>query len=172
MPTLDHIRGPVEAPLTLLEYGDYDCPYCAETADVVDELREQYGDRLRFVWRHLPLDDVHPGAQIAAEAAEAAAAQGRFWDMHDRLIRAEPMQDLDTLIDHAQALGLDLDRFVDDIQEEAHSGRIGLNVKGAEDSEAQGTPTFYVNGVRHDGPWDAESLAAALDAAAPSPAAV
>jgi Na+/H+ antiporter NhaA len=170
MPTLDHIRGLEDAPLTLLEYGDYECPYCATSADVVDELRERFGDELRFVWRHLPLDDVHPGAQLAAEAAEAAAAQGRFWDMHDRLIRDEPLLDLDQLIDHAQALELDLDRFVDDVQEEAHSGRIGLNVRGAEQSDAQGTPTFYVNGVRHDGPWDADTLAEALRAGTPAPA--
>lgn len=166
-PELDHVRGPEDAPLTLLEYGDYECPYCARSGEVVDALRSRFGDELRFVWRHLPLEDQHPGALLAAEGAEAAADQGRFWAMHDRLLRDEGPLDLSGLVDHAQALDLDLDRFVDDVQERAHAGRIGLNVRGAADSQARGTPTFYVNGVRHDGDWDADTLAAELEATRP-----
>ncbi|WP_205696262.1 Na+/H+ antiporter NhaA [Conexibacter sp. SYSU D00693] len=162
-PELDHVRGPADAPLELLEYGDYECPYCGRSAEVVDELRARLGDRLRFVWRHLPLEDVHPGARLAAESAEAAGAQGRFWEMHDRLLRDDEPVDLSRMVDHAQALGLDLDRFVDDVQEHVASGRIALNVRGAEDSRAEGTPTFYINGVRHDGDWDADTLQAALE---------
>jgi Na+/H+ antiporter NhaA len=160
---LDHVRGPVDAPLTLLEYGDYECPYCDRSGDIVDDLRARFGDRLRFVWRHLPLEDVHPGARLAAEAAEAAGAQGRFWEMHDRLLRDTDPVELSRLIDHAQALELDLDRFVDDVQEQVASGRIALNMRSAEESQAEGTPTFFVNGVRHDGDWDADTLAAALE---------
>lgn len=159
---LDHIRGPVDAPHTLMIYGDFECPHCAQAADVVDALRERMGDELRVVWRHLPLEEQHPGALLAAEGAEAAGVQGAFWEMHDRLLHDDEPVDLSRLVDHAQALGLDLDRFVDDVQEQAHRGRIELNMQGARESDALGTPAFYVDGVRHDGPWDAETLAAAL----------
>jgi Na+/H+ antiporter NhaA len=164
-PDVDHVRGPIDAPLTLVEYADFQCPFCGQATGVVDELRERFGDELRYVFRHLPLRERHDAAQLAAEAAEAAGAQGRFWDMHDRLFAREGEVDLDAVIDDGQALGLDLDRFVDDLQEGVHRAHVQLDVDSAAASRARGTPAFYVGGRRHEGPWDARALAAALEAA-------
>jgi protein-disulfide isomerase len=167
-PDVDHIRGRLDAPLTLLEYGDYECPFCSQASGIVDDLSERFGDDLRYVFRHLPLTAAHPNAQFAAEAAEAASAQGRFWAMHARLFEQQTALSLDTLIDLAQALDLDLDRFVDDLQEQVHAEHIRLDVLSAEASGVRGTPTFFVGDERHDGPWDAETLGEALNAAPPS----
>jgi Na+:H+ antiporter, NhaA family len=164
-PRVDHVRGPAGAPLTLVEYGDYQCPFCGRATGVVAELADRFGDDLRYVFRHLPLRDRHPGAQLAAEAAEAAGAQGRFWPMHDRLFALDGELDADALIDAAQALGLDLDRFVDDLQEGVHRAHVDLDVESARRSGVRGTPTFFVDGRRHEGPADAATLADALDAA-------
>ncbi|HEV2787033.1 MAG TPA: DsbA family protein, partial [Solirubrobacteraceae bacterium] len=161
-PEIDHIRGRVDAPLTLVEYGDYECPFCGRATDVIDELFERLGDDLRYVYRHLPLTDQHPNAQLAAEAAEAAAAQGRFWEMHDALFDREDEVDWDAVVDTAQALGLDLDRFIDDLQERAHVEHVRLDAESAAESGVRGTPTFFVNGRRHEGEWDAESLVRTL----------
>jgi Na+/H+ antiporter NhaA len=166
-PDIDHIRGPAGAPLTLIEYGDYQCPFCGTATDVVEDLRERFGDRLRYVWRHLPLEDKHPDAAQAAEAAEAASAQGRFWEFHDRLFaRGDDDVGLNAVIDEAQALGLDLDRFVDDLQEGVHNEHVRQDVESAGASGVRGTPTFFVGDRRHEGPWDADTLAAALEAQA------
>ena len=168
-PDVDHIRGPARAPLTLLEFGDYECPFCSQATGVVDELRERFGDDLRYVFRHLPLEDRHPGARLAAEAAEAASGQGRFWEMHDRLFAHRGELDLDAVIDDAQALGLDLDRFVDDLQEGVHAEHVRLDVESAARSDVRGTPTFFVGDRRHEGPWDADTLATALENATGRP---
>jgi NhaA family Na+:H+ antiporter len=163
-PDIDHVRGRVDAPLTLVEYGDYECPFCGDATDVVSDLRERFGEDLRYVFRHLPLEDKHPNARLAAEAAEAASAQGRFWEMHDRLFARQDDLGLDTVIDAAQALDLDLDRFVDDLQQGVHLEHIRLDVQSAERSGVRGTPTFFVGGRCHEGAWEAEALGAALEA--------
>jgi Na+/H+ antiporter NhaA len=161
----DHVRGPADAPLTLVEYGDFECPFCGRATGSVEEVRRHFGDRLRYVFRHLPLTDVHPHAAMAAQAAEAAAAQGRFWEMHDRLFAHADELTPDDLVRHAEALGLDVERFAEDLAERRHARRVDHHILSAEASGATGTPTFFVNGVRHEGRSDAATLIAALEPA-------
>jgi Na+:H+ antiporter, NhaA family len=173
-PTVDHIRGPVDAPLELVEYGDFECPFCGRATGVVDALHERFGPRLRYVFRHLPQPDVHPNAILAAEAAEAAGAQGAFWEMHDRLYANQDRLEATDLVDHAAALGLDLERFARDLGTSEHAARVRTDVASAEASGAEGTPTFFANGRRQVGRYDEGALAAALSdgqAMAPPPAA-
>lgn len=160
----DHVRGPADAPLTLVEYGDFECPFCGRATGVVDELLERFADELRYVFRHLPLADVHPRAQLAAEAAEAAHAQGAFWPMHDRLFASQDALAAEDLVDHAAALGLDVERFTDDLRERRFAGRVRDDAIGAEASGAQSTPTFFVGATRHRGAGDAETLGRAVEA--------
>ena len=162
-PSRDHVRGPVDAPLTLVEYGDFECPFCGRLTGAVEELRERFGDRLRYVFRHVPLTDVHPAAELAAQAAEAAGAQGRFWEMHDRLFAHQDALQADDLLAHASALGLDLDRFERDLLEERHAARVRDDAVSAEASGVRGTPTFFLGDRRHTGPTDAATLGQALD---------
>jgi Na+/H+ antiporter NhaA len=164
-PERDHIRGSPAAPVTLVEYGDYQCPYCGQAEIVVRELLEAFGDELRYVWRHLPLTDVHPNAQMAAEAAEAAAAQGAFWEMHDLLLANQDALTGFDLRRHAQELGLDVERFVDDLHRRAHLERVEEDVASADASGVAGTPTFFINGSRHHGAYDVSTLTAAVRAA-------
>ena len=161
-PAVDHIRGPADAPLTLVEYADFECPFCGRATGAVDELIERFGDRLRYVFRHLPLADVHPHAVLAAEAAEAAGAQGAFWEMHDRLFAHQDRLEPYELVDHAEELGLDVERFAADLGRGAYGNRVRADVESAEANRADGTPAFYVNGRRHSGRTDAATLAAAL----------
>jgi diadenylate cyclase len=161
----DHARGPVTAPVTLVEYGDYECPYCGRMHPVVKELRERVGERLRLVFRHFPLDSVHPHARRAAEAAEAAAAQGRFWEMHDLLFENQDNLD-ESLRRYATGIGLDLARFEDDLAERRHAPRVREDRLDAERSGVEGTPTFFVNGARYEGSLDLEGLLAAVEEAA------
>jgi Na+/H+ antiporter NhaA len=161
-PARDHIRGPVDAPVTLVEYGDYECPYCSVAEVAIREVLAEFGDDLRYVWRHLPLNDVHRSAQIAAEAAESAAVQGAFWPMHDALITDPDELDPDDLDRYAQQLGLDRDRFWDDIRRHAHVGRVADDVASADASGVAGTPTFFINGRRHDGAYDVATLTTAI----------
>jgi CRP-like cAMP-binding protein len=165
-PDRDHVRGPLDAPLTLVEYGDFECPFCGRATGAVDQLRERFGDRLRYVFRHVPLTDVHPHAQLAAEAAEAAAAQGRFWEMHDRLFADQERLLPSHLLEHAAAIGLDVSRFARDLGSGRYARRVQEDVDSAESSGVEGTPTFFVGGRRHAGPYDADTLAAELLAAA------
>jgi Na+/H+ antiporter NhaA len=165
-PARDHVRGPVDAPLTLVEYGDFECPFCGRATGVVDELRERFGDRLRYVFRHVPLTDVHPHARLAAEAAEAAGAQGRFWEMHDRLFTDQEHLTPTDLLEHADALGLDVARFSRDLGSGRYGRRVEQDVESAEASGVEGTPTFFVGGRRHTGPYDADTLAGELLASA------
>ncbi|HSC91958.1 MAG TPA: Na+/H+ antiporter NhaA [Gaiellaceae bacterium] len=164
-PELDHVRGGAEAPVTLVEYGDYQCPYCGRAEAVVRELLAEFGDDLRYVWRHLPLQDVHANAQLAAEAAEAAAAQGRFWEMHDLLIGNQEALRVPDLRAYAQRLGLDEGRFWDDLRGRAFAGRVARDVESADLSRVAGTPTFFVDGRRHVGEYDAATLRAVVRAA-------
>jgi protein-disulfide isomerase len=163
-PERDHIRGPEEAPVTLLEYGDFECPFCGQAESVIRELLADFGD-VRYVWRHLPLNDVHPRAQLASEAAEAAAEQGAFWELHDLLLaRQEALKPTD-LIRYAQELSLDVERFTEDLRTHAGAARIAEDVDGADLSGVSGTPTFFVNGRRHYGAYDIDALTTAVRAA-------
>lgn len=165
-PARDHIRGEVDAPFTLLEFADVQCPFCGRATGVVDELREAFAGRLRYVYRHLPLPDVHADAELAAEALEAAGAQGRFWEMHDRLFRHQDALGPDDLVGHAEAIGLDVERFVGELDAGVHGPRVREDVASAEASGVSGTPTFFINGRRHSGPYDMETLARRLIASA------
>ncbi len=157
-PDRDHIRGPEEGLVTVVEYGDFQCPFCGRAEPVLRSLLSEFGD-LRFVWRHLPLTDVHPLAQLAAEAAEAAAHQGAFWAMHDRLLGGQPRLGPADLVAHAQALGLDVDRFMDDLASHVGAGQIIDDTTGADHSGVIGTPTFFIDGRRYQGPFDIGALA-------------
>ena len=158
----DHIRGPVDAPLTLVEFADFACPFCSRATGAVDALRDILGDDLRYVLRHLPLADVHPNAQMASEAVEAAGAQGRFWEMHDRLFAYQDRLEPDDLVEHAEAIGLDVDRFQRELLEGVHTRRVLDDVVAAEASGVTGTPTFFIGGRQHAGAYDAETLAERL----------
>ena len=154
----DHSRGPADAAVTLVEYGDYQCPYCGQAEVVIRELLDSFGDDLRYVWRHLPLNDVHPRAQMAAEAAEAAGAQGAFWEMHDRLLADQEALDAPDLGRHAAEIGLDLDSFWEDLRRREHAPRVAEDVASADASGVAGTPTFFINGKRYQGAYDAATL--------------
>lgn len=161
----DYIRGPVDAPLTLVEYADFECPFCASVTGVIEQVREYFGDDLRYVMRHLPLPDVHPHAELAAAAAEAAGAQGRFWDMHSVLYTHQDELELEDLVGYAARLGLDVEQFLHDIHEQTHAARIREDVRSAEASGARATPTFFIGDCRHIGPFDARTLIDALESA-------
>jgi len=171
-PEHDHVRGADDAPVTLVEYGDYQCPYCGQAEVVVRQLLDSFGDELRYVWRHLPLEDVHPNAQRAAEAAEAASAQGRFWAMHDTLLTHQDELAPRDLRRHAASVGLDVDRFVEDLRTREHAERVADDVRSADASGVTGTPTFFVNGQRHQGAYDVPTLTQAVRAARSRAAAV
>jgi Na+/H+ antiporter NhaA len=160
-PERDHYRGPAEALVTVVEYGDFECPYCGRAEPVVRELLQEFGD-VRYVWRHLPLSDVHPHAQIAAEAAEAADAQGAFWEMHDLLFVHQDALRPDDLISYAEQLGLDVERFTEDLRKHDLAPRVAEDVDSADLSGVSGTPTFFINGRRHYGAYDLDSLSAAV----------
>jgi Na+/H+ antiporter NhaA len=164
-PMRDHIRGPDNAPVTLVEYGDFECPYCGQAESVIRDLLGSFGDEMRYVWRHLPLSDVHPTAQIAAEGSEAAAAQGRFWEMHDILLDHQGLLDLPELAGYAEALGLDVERFGEEVRTREYSPRVSQDVASADESGVSGTPTFFINGMRHYGGYDVATLTEAVRAA-------
>jgi protein-disulfide isomerase len=150
--------------VTVLEYGDFQCPYCGQAESVVRELLRDFGD-VRYVWRHLPLNDVHANAQQASEAAEAAAEQGAFWEMHDLLLEHQDALRLSDLVGYARRLGLDVERFEDDVRTRAGAARIAEDVDSADLSAVSGTPTFFINGLRHYGPYDIATLSAEVRAA-------
>jgi Na+/H+ antiporter NhaA len=157
-PDRDHIRGSEDAPVTLLEYGDYQCPYCGQAEVIIRELLDSFGDELRYVWRSLPLNDVHPNAQMAAEAAEAAAAQGAFWEMHDKLLDHQDELTAPNLRRYAEELGLDVERFWDELRRRTYASRVAEDVASADASGVAGTPTFFINGRRHQGAYDVDIL--------------
>jgi protein-disulfide isomerase len=162
----DHAEGPVNAPATLVEYGDFECPYCGEAYPIVKEIQRRMGNRLRLVFRNFPLGQAHPHAEHAAETAEAAAAQGRFWPMHDYLFEHQRALDDDHLAQYAAALGLDSDRFEREMAAHAYAARVREDFLSGVRSGVNGTPTFFINGVRHDDSYDLETLHAALEQAA------
>jgi Na+/H+ antiporter NhaA len=164
-PARDHLRGPERAPVTVVEYGDFECPYCGQAEPAVRELLRDFGD-VQYVWRHLPLNDVHPEAQLAAEAAEAAGRQGAFWEMHDRLLDHQDALSVRDLIGHAAALGLDTERFAADLRKHVGKAHVDEDVDSADLSSVSGTPTFFINGMRHYGAYDIENLRKAVKLAA------
>jgi Na+/H+ antiporter NhaA/predicted DsbA family dithiol-disulfide isomerase len=163
-PERDHMRGPIDAPVTVVEYGDFECPYCGQAEPVVRELLRDFGD-VRYVWRNLPLNDVHPRAQLAAEAAETAADQGAFWEMHDLLLDHQDALLPSDLIGYVEQLGLDVERFTNDLRAHAGAARVADDVDSADLSGVSGTPTFFINGRRHYGAYDITTLSAAVRAA-------
>jgi protein-disulfide isomerase len=159
----DHIQGAAEAPATLLEYGDYECPFCGAAYPIIKEVESRLGDRLRFVFRNFPITTSHPHAELAAEAAEAADAQGKFWEMHDLLYESQQHLEAADLHRYAEQLGLDVDRFDNELAQHVHAEGVREDFMSGVRSGVNGTPTFYVNGVRHDGDYELETLLAALD---------
>jgi len=162
----DHILGSSKARITLLEFGDFECPHCREAHFVLKDLMEQGSNLVRLVYRHFPLTQVHPHSQRAAEAAEAAGAQGRFWEMHDLLFENQDALDDYDLVTYASALGLDLARFRLELLQGTHTSRVREDFLAGVRSGVKGTPTFFIDGRRYDGPWDLESLTAELEAMA------
>jgi protein-disulfide isomerase len=165
IPGRDHIRGPEDAPVSLVEYGDFQCPFCGAAHSVVEAVRAEMGDDLQFVYRHFPLVTVHPYAAGAAAAAEAAGAQGAFWPMHDSLFEDQEHLAPPYLVARAADLGLDVKRFEAELEGQVHVPRIQEDLLSGVQSGVHGTPTFFVNGVRHDGPADLPSLLAAAELA-------
>ena len=166
----DHVLGPPDAPVTLVEYGDYECPHCGAAYPNVEMARRRVGPRLRFGYRHFPLAEIHPHALRAAEAAEAAGAQGQFWPMHALLFENQGALEDEDLVRYAGIVGIDVPRFVAELAEHTWEPRVREDFMTGVRSGVNGTPTFFINGVRHDGAWDAESLVAALTRAARIPA--
>jgi Na+/H+ antiporter NhaA len=164
-PERDHIRGPDDAPVTLVEYGDFECPYCGQAERTIRELLASHGDDVRYVWRHLPLNDVHPDAQLAAEASEAAGAQGKFWEMYDTLLSHQEALSARDLGRYAGELRLDVERFRDELRGREYASRVSEDVSSADESGVSGTPTFFINGRRHYGVYDIDTLTEAVGAA-------
>jgi protein-disulfide isomerase len=158
----DHIRGPFDAPLTLVEYGDYECPYTGMAYPIVKEIMRQLGNKMYFVFRNFPLNEIHPHAQHAAEASEAASAQDKFWEMHDHLFEHQKALDDRHLLEYAQKVGLDIDRFKGDMSRHIHASSINESLKSGINSGVEGTPTFFVNGVRYEDSWDLETFSETL----------
>ena len=161
----DHAQGSASAPVTLVEYGDYECPNCGHARPIVQEVQRQLGTLLRFVYRNFPLRESHPHAQHAAEAAEAAAAQGRFWDMHDALFEHQRALDDAHLVQYARAVGLDERRFTEALTSHEFAARVRRDFMGGVRSGVNGTPTFFINGVRYDDSLDDATLVSAVRAA-------
>ena len=162
----DHRQGPDSARVTLVEYGDYECPYCGAAYPIVKDIQQRLGDRLRFVFRNFPLNNAHPHAEHAAEAAEAAGAQGKFWEMHDALYEHQRALGDEQLEEYAGVVGLDVGRFDREMEAQAHLERVREDFMSGVRSGVNGTPTFFINGRRHDDSYDLETLLAAINAAA------
>ncbi|HJU66390.1 MAG TPA: DsbA family protein [Gemmatimonadaceae bacterium] len=149
----DHVDGPDDAPVTLVEYGDYECPYCGMAYPIVKAARRALGKRVRFVYRHFPLNEIHPHARHAAEASESAAAQGKFWPMHDTIFEHQHALEDEDLVRYARSLGIDADMVARDLADGTHEKRVRDDFRSGVRSGVNGTPTFFINGVRYDGPW-------------------
>jgi protein-disulfide isomerase len=158
----DHVSGPADAPHALVMYGDFECPYCAAAQSILARVRSRMGDELRFVFRHLPLESVHPHARHAAEAAEAAAAQGAFWEMHDALFAGRGRLEDADLVAHARGIGLDAERVGRELADGVHAARVERDLDSARALGLTSTPAFFVNGVQYADAYDAGSLVAAL----------
>jgi protein-disulfide isomerase len=159
---LDHAQGPEAAPVTLVEYGDYECPYCGEAYPIIKEIQTRLGRQLRFVFRNFPLATAHPHAERAAEVAEAAGAQEQFWAMHDMLFENQDALDDENLVQYAAALELNKSKFARELAEHAYARRVREDFMSGVHSGVNGTPTFFINSVRHDGPFDLQTLLGAI----------
>ncbi len=162
----DHIMGPIEAPIKLVEYGDFECPFCGQAYPVVKAIQRELGNSLCFAYRHFPITTVHLHAEHAGEAAEAAGAHGKFWEMYDILFQNQDALEDEDLAGYAAVLGLDADRVMAEILAGAYSGRIREDFSSGVRTGVNGTPTFFINGVRYDGAWGLEELLEALTRAA------
>jgi protein-disulfide isomerase len=162
----DHAQGPATAPVTLVEYGDYECPYCGEAYSILKAIKKRMGDQLRLVFRNFPLKEMHPHALAAAQAAEAADAQGKFWEMHDMLYEHQQDLEPEALAGYAKALGLDVQRFVKDVNAGTFTAKIKHDFQTGVMSGVNGTPSLFINGERYDGGYDAEPLLETLQALA------
>jgi protein-disulfide isomerase len=158
----DHIQGPPRAPVTVVEYGDYECPNCGEAYGVVKHLQSEFGDDVRFVFRNFPIPESHPHAEEAAEAAEAAAEQGKFWEMQDTLYEHQKGLDEQHLVAYARILSLTPEEFERDLEEHAQRVRVQEDLESGLESGVEGTPTFFINGTRYDGPYDLSNLRNAI----------
>jgi protein-disulfide isomerase len=165
----DHISGTAAAAVTLVEYGDYECPYCGEAYYVVKELERVFGANLCFVFRNFPLSTAHPNAEPAAEAAEAAGAQGKFWEMHDQLFENQQALESENLVEYARLIGLDSSAFIRDMSQHRYRKRVREDFMSGVRSGVNGTPTFFVNGIRHDGSYELASLLSAIKRAGAEP---
>jgi protein-disulfide isomerase len=165
----DHVQGLPNAAVTLVQYGDYECPYCGEAHPIVKEMQARMGEAMRFVFRNFPISTSHPHAEHAAEAAEAAGAQERFWEMHDLLYERQRHLTDEDLHAYAEELGLDVERFDKEMAEHVHADRVHEDFMSGVRSGVNGTPTFYINGVRHDDSYEAEVLVEAIERVAAAP---
>lgn len=159
----DHIQGSMKAPFNLVEYGDYECPYCGKAYSIVKEVQADLGDKLCFVFRNFPLIEMHPHSESAAEAAEAAGGQGQFWEMHDMLYENQSALEDEDLASYAQNLDLDVEQFVEDLDEGTYQPRVQEDIEGGIRSDVTGTPMFFVNGCLHRGDFDFDTLIRALE---------
>ena len=160
---LDHTRGSVNAPITIVEYGDFECPYTGGAYPVIKELTKHFNEKIYFVYRNFPLNDIHTHAEHAAEAAEAAAAQDKFWQMHDYLFEHQKALDDHNLLEYAQKVGLNIDRFKKEMSEHIYAPLINKSLKSGIDSGVEGTPTFFINGERYEDSWDLDTLTSFLN---------
>jgi protein-disulfide isomerase len=160
----DHVRGSATAPTSMLEYGDYECPFCAEVQPIVIEIQDRLAEDLCFAFRHFPLTNMHPHSEHAAEAAEAAGAQGSFWDMHETLFQNQQALEDEDLVQYASSLGLDVGRLIREVESGAHAPRVRDDFKSGVRAGVNGTPTFFINGQRYDGTRGLEEILAALTA--------
>ena len=158
----DHVRGSINAPITLVEYGDYECPYTGLAYPIIKEIMKQLGDKIYIVFRNVPRNDIHPHAQAAAEAAEAAAAQDKFWQMHDYLFEHQKALDYNHLLEYAQKVGLDIDRFKKEMSGHIYASLINESLRNGIDSGVEGTPTFFLNGVHYEDSWDLDTFSNVL----------
>ncbi len=158
----DHARGPAGAPVTLLEYGDYECPHCGHAHSIVQRLEKHFAGKLRFVFRNFPLSNMHPHAEMAADAAEAAGAQGKFWEMHDMLFDNQEDLSEDAITDFAGELGLNMEKFSEALESHQYAARLKANFAGGVRNGVNGIPTFFINGARHDGGLEYEDLMKAI----------
>ena len=166
----DHLAGPEDAPVTLVEFGDYECPYCGMAHPVVKRAQQTLGNQLRFVFRNFPLAEAHPHARLAAQAAEAAGSQGKFWEMHDALFEHQDALEADDIVGYAKEIGLDVPRFLEELQAGAYAKRVRDDFRHGVRSGVNGTPTFFVNGFRYEGSWANEDafISALREAATPA----
>ncbi|HEX2124814.1 MAG TPA: thioredoxin domain-containing protein [Nitrososphaeraceae archaeon] len=163
----DHIRGSINAPLTIVQYGDYECPYTGMAYPIIKRILKRFDGQVYFVFRNFPLRDIHPHAQHAAEAAEAAAAQDKFWQMHDYLFEHQKALDDPHLLEYAQKVGLDINKFEKEVGGHVHTSLINKSLESGIDSGVAGTPTFFINGERYEDSWDFDTLSSFLERSLP-----